>query len=382
VSRLGYHQKAVAQVVVDDVRHAPDRLSGTIRVGATAHEVYVAAPRGVIPHGADPFVPLALLPALALGADLRIEGPVTAETIAAAERVQAVFIRWFPHLRSVRVEGTARTPAARPSGAVALFSGGVDSFHTALENRHRLTHLLFVHGFDVPLGDDPLRDRVGAALRGAARELALPLVEAETNLREFLDRYVSWEHTFGAALTTVARALGGAFGEVHIPSSSAPAPVGSHPDLDPLWATSEQDFVHHGAEASRFEKVSRIASSDTAMRYLRVCWKNPEGAYNCGRCEKCLRTMTAIRLVGAAERCLTFPGPLDFEAVSRAAVSELTRGMWEEMRLAAVRAGEQALAASIALALRRYRAAMALDRLRRLVGAVPGVRRLRNRLRR
>jgi hypothetical protein len=367
VTRLERRVEGVSRIVVNDVRRHRDRIEGTIHVGAAAHPIHITAPGAGTGQGADPFVPLALLPALALGADLGIEGTVAPETVAAADRVQAVFRRWFPRVRPVRVEGAARTPGARRPGAVSLFSGGVDSFHTVLGNRGRLTHLLFVHGFDVPLTDAPLRARVGAALRGAARELELPLVEAETNLRDFLDRYVSWELAFGAAITSVAMALGGTIGEVFVPSSSAPPPVGSHPDLDPLWTTSEQAFFHHGEEATRFEKVARIAASATAMRCLRVCWLNPDGSYNCGRCEKCLRTMSALRLVGAADRSPTFPQPLDLPAIERAALSGLTWGMWEEMRRAASRAGDEALAASIGVAVRRYRVAVALEPARRVV---------------
>src|SRR5262249_59102310 len=44
---------------------------------------------------------------------------------------------------------------------------------------------------------------------------------------------------------------------------------------------------------------------------LRVCWENPDGAYNCGRCEKCLRTMINLLIAGALDRCPTFPLPLD-----------------------------------------------------------------------
>lgn len=382
MSRLERRADGVPLVVVNGVRLHPDRIEGIIQVGSDAHPVYITAPGGVIRQGADPFVPLALLPALVLGADLRIDGPVAPETLAAADRVQALLIKWFPDLRRVAIEGGTRSPQARPPTALSLFSGGVDSFYTVLENRDRLTHLLFVHGFDVPLSDHALRARVGTALRLAAAELERPLIEAETNLREFLDRYVSWELAFGAAITAVSRALGRGVGEVWVPSSWAPSLIGSHPELDPLWTTSELAFVHDGAEVSRLAKVARIAASETAMQYLRVCWRNPDGAYNCGRCEKCLRTMAAIRLAGAADRCPTFPVPFDVTAVERASVSELTWNMWEEMRRAAVRAEDEALGSAIGVALRRYRARVVLGPLRRLARRLPGARWTWARLRR
>ena len=144
--------------------------------------------------------------------------------------------------------------------------------------------------------------------------------------------------------------------------------------MDPLWTTSEQVFVHHAAEVSRLAKVARIVTSETAMRYLRVCWRNPDGAYNCGYCEKCLRTMAAIRLAGAADRCPTFPVPFDVAAVESVSVSELTWNMWEEMRRAAVRTGDDDLGSAIGVALRRYRAGVVLGPLRRFARRVPGAR--------
>ena len=42
------------------------------------------------------------------------------------------------------------------------------------------------------------------------------------------------------------------------------------------------------------------------MKHLRVCWENRGSAYNCGLCEKCLRTLVNLRVVGAEGRCQTF----------------------------------------------------------------------------
>jgi hypothetical protein len=92
-------------------------------------------------------------------------------------------------------------------------------------------------------------------------------------------------------------------------------PWGSHPQLDPLWSSSAVTFEHHGHDATRPEKVASIAGNDAAMAHLRVCWENPGNAYNCGRCEKCLRTMINLHAVGAGARCRTLPSALPLEAV-------------------------------------------------------------------
>jgi hypothetical protein len=98
-------------------------------------------------------------------------------------------------------------------------------------------------------------------------------------------------------------------------------PWGSHPLVDPLWSTGTVEIVHDGCEATRSDKAARIATSETALRHLRVCWGYREaydrGIYNCGHCAKCLRTQVDLYLAGALERCKTLDHTLDFLAISR-----------------------------------------------------------------
>ena len=46
--------------------------------------------------------------------------------------------------------------------------------------------------------------------------------------------------------------------------------------------------------------------------------------YNCGTCEKCLRTMVNLRCVGALEQCSTFDKPLDVKRVAGIRASDLS----------------------------------------------------------
>ncbi|MGI8756518.1 MAG: hypothetical protein ACR2MB_11780, partial [Acidimicrobiales bacterium] len=42
-------------------------------------------------------------------------------------------------------------------------------------------------------------------------------------------------------------------------------------------------------------------------RHLRVCWRNVDGLTNCGRCEKCVRTMVMFAGADQLQHCATFP---------------------------------------------------------------------------
>jgi polysaccharide pyruvyl transferase WcaK-like protein len=94
--------------------------------------------------------------------------------------------------------------------------------------------------------------------------------------------------------------------------------LGSHPLLDRLWGADRVEIVHDGATLSRVAKLELIAEAPAARGALKVCWENPGGAYNCGRCEKCLRTMVPLALLGVLERFPTLPASIDLDAVAAA----------------------------------------------------------------
>jgi hypothetical protein len=50
---------------------------------------------------------------------------------------------------------------------------------------------------------------------------------------------------------------------------------------------------------------------------VRVCWPGWTEKYNCGRCEKCLRTMIALHIAGALGDAVTFQRSLILDNVRR-----------------------------------------------------------------
>jgi hypothetical protein len=316
----------VKSILVDGLRTQQSgssvELAATIRVADEEWELWLRTDRPPVSESADAFLATALIPAMRRGLPLRIEGAVSPRVLRGAERVQQTMSVWNEALRIVEVEATQLLPQTREaSGAVgAFFSGGVDSFYTLQRHRDEITHLVFVHGFDIRLGQNLLREQVADALRRSAGELELPLIEVETNLRAFGDAYAHWaEEYHGAALAAVALFLAPRFEKILIPATFAYAflfPYGSHPGLDPLWSSESLEIVHDGCEATRFEKVEALASWDTALRTLRVCWQTKGGRYNCCKCWKCLWTMAFLRACDALGRAATFDRPLDLKALS------------------------------------------------------------------
>jgi len=272
-------------------------------------------------------LPLALLPAMAQGYNLNANGNVSRRLYDASRQIQDIYRAWNPSLQSVWFEGAIPVEMPPQGGrrVATFFSGGVDSFYTLLTHQDEITDLVFVHGFDISLDNGPLRQSSSASLQTVAQEFGKNLIEIETNLRDFLDPLVKWAIAHGSALATIGHLMAGSFGKIHIPATHTYSdlfPWGSHPLLDPLWSTETLEFVHTGCEATRVEKISRVAESDLALRSLRVCMKNPHDIYNCGRCEKCLRTMISLHAIGALERCTTFKEDIDLAIVSRLVIDD------------------------------------------------------------
>src|SRR5690606_18532962 len=76
------------------------------------------------------------------------------------------------------------------------------------------------------------------------------------------------------------------------------------------------------------------------------CWRDPR-AYNCGKCEKCLRTMIMLELNGHLERCATLPTELNLDDVESTRL--LRRGVvrWRRLQKEAESAGRRDVARAI-----------------------------------
>ncbi|MCI2239871.1 hypothetical protein MN205_15455 [Kineococcus sp. TRM81007] len=287
---------------------------GRVAYRVDGHEVSVAAPAVPLTASGDAEVALGLLPALKTGRPLSVDLGISPRLGQGVGRLQEVLATWLD-LPPVPVHAdTAEPPGGRVAGVGCFFSGGVDSFHSALRRRDEITHLIFVRGFDIPVDDDVLGAQAAQHAREAADALGKELVEVTTDLRRYplLDK--KWEFTHGAALAAVAHSLSGVVGKVYVPASRTyndARPWGSHPLTDPLWSGDAVDLVHDGADATRVEKIGFLAREDVAARHLRVCWENRDGRFNCSQCEKCTRTMVALRAHGVLDRFTTFSGELD-----------------------------------------------------------------------
>jgi 7-cyano-7-deazaguanine synthase in queuosine biosynthesis len=332
------------ELVVSEPAWEGSGVAVTLSFGDTAQTVHYSSP-AFVPGAADFTLPLSLTAAMRIARALRLPRPVSPRLLGSAALIQEVFATWTADLEPVELVVAPSAPPPPPPGrgVAAFFSGGVDSFHTLLRNVDEITHLIFVRGFDFHRRVPAIRAPATETARRVARELGKELVEVDTDVHDFTNPIFQWEYYMVAAMATVAHLLGDAVERVFIPAEHTYAdlvPWGSHPLVDPLWSTESVELVHDGAASRRTEKVAYLARSELAMDVLRVCWRNTGGAYNCGRCEKCLRTMIALHAAGALERCATLPSSIDVEEVAAMELSNASDlGFARENRSALERLG-------------------------------------------
>lgn len=283
----------------------------------------------------DPFIPALLPIAMRTGEPLRVELPVSERLLRATGEIQSILRSWDRTLTRVAVEARQRdVPAAGapahhdegPGRTGLFFSLGMDSFYSLVQNSRqspgkstRITDLIFVRNYDIPLarsGPGVLHQALGN-LERVGQALGLRVLVAETNARDLSDRLVKWNLIYhGAALAAIGLAAGRTFGRIYIAGDVSYArlhPWGCHPVLDPLWSTEQVAFVHDGCGATRVQKASVIADQPVAMETLRVCFQGIPDKYNCGSCEKCIRTMICLHAARALGRCRTLPNRIDLD---------------------------------------------------------------------
>jgi hypothetical protein len=322
------------ELQIGSVTEARDGRGTVIRAPVTGagsfDQIWFRVSERVTGAGATPFLPATLFCAMKQGLPLRLSDPVSRQVFESVPCLQAIFNKWHPQCKKIPVHASTGAPSRAGSGVGCFFSGGLDSFYSVLKHRREIDTLIFVHGFDIWLDDERLRDRVAGELRRIAEGLGKRLIEVETNLREYTDQFLDWGlHVFGSGLASVAHVLSPLLRQVYIPSSRSFAHLesnGSHPLLDPLWGSERTRIIHDGCEATRIEKVRAISECSLALESLRVCYQNlhergryddREGHLNCGRCEKCVRTMLNLHAAGALDRCPTFAAPLTPDLVRR-----------------------------------------------------------------
>jgi len=276
---------------------------------------------------------------------LRIAMPICPRLAGGIRTALAILRAWHgPDRSDPGIEAIAESPGAarRVRGAALWLTAGIDSLYTLHENRrifppdHPLSfrtaiyvpHLNFPGGEEIARALDLARRQI-AAVRSVAAQADLDLVVVGSNQRH-LEPDVAFpgREALGALLAATAHFLASGVGSGTIAASFNAAelmPYGSHPLLDPLYSSADLPIRHHGWGPTRLEKIRAIADWPL-IRHVFVCFEGPLAgpAANCGRCEKCLRTMTGFIAAGARGGLSAFP----FDDVTPSMIRAAPSGYW------------------------------------------------------
>lgn len=276
----------------------------------------------------DPFLAALLVGAMRTEERLAIAAPISPRLLDALPEIQAIYDAFEPRATPILVEATTREASPATSeetpGIGLFFSLGVDSWYSLLKtlrdhsgDARRITHLIPVHGIDVPsaAGNERFPPELLKNFERVARETGKTLTPVVTNVRQVTAPLAPWPTLHGGGLIAVALALGGALRRIHIAASTTYDrlyPWGSHPVLDRLWATEQLEVVHDGCEMNTIDKTSIIAELNPALvlETIRPCAGYGPG-YNCGLCIKCMRTMIDLLQFGYLDQCRTLPHEID-----------------------------------------------------------------------
>ena len=281
------------------------------------------------PHA---FLVACIMPAMYFGEErVSIDGEVCPELKDGLMTVMNWMRFWWyePARRLVKIEARTRSgfPLPRtPERAGLFFSGGIDALATLRANRlnYPLEHPgsikdgLLVCGLEIR--DPKIFGYVLDSVSVLAEDAGVTLVPIYTNIRslgpednnEFWGKF--WLNEFmGAVFSAIAHAFSRRLTEVSINSChDIPnlIPYSSHPLINPNYSSWDLRIRHEGITLSRYEKTKLVAGWDLALQHLRVCNRTEvyqPGMLNCGKCEKCVRTMLALLALGVLEQTSVFP---------------------------------------------------------------------------
>jgi hypothetical protein len=214
---------------------------------------------------------------------------------------------------------------------MSFYSGGVDSiFNIAGRRADKLSeidYLVAVWGMDIKLENEALWNTTKTMLIDAIpNESASTFLPVKTNSRDF-QRDVRWtDMGFGPMLGAITNFLSkgarfsiiGSYGLYDDLQPHASGPL-----VDRLYSSSHISVVHYSPRFNRFNKVKYISEyAPEYLKNLRVCWLNTGNKYNCGECEKCLRTKMDIHILGLNDSVVSF-GKFDMEKDARKVIGQI-----------------------------------------------------------
>jgi len=253
--------------------------------------------------------------AWAVGADV-IVPTLDSNYLRSLSRVKAVYKDRHPNFSfSGNIQSEKAVSNRFGARRIAmLFSDGVDSLTSYLKHKQENPELFSICGVpDIPPSETKFWGRMWSDITDLAHHDRVRAFQIKTDVyrninyellgKEF--EIMWWGGAAGAlfllgmcAPLTAVREIG----TVIIASSYTrdfKEASAFHPSIDNNISWADVSVLHDDYELSRQQKLKYLCQSENLpyLSRLRVCWDSAHKT-NCGKCEKCLRTITGLVLEG------------------------------------------------------------------------------------
>jgi len=238
------------------------------------------------------------------------------EFLQSLEQIKKEFVKNHPEIKPLEsklIVNKEIKNVYEVNQVAMLFSGGVDAYTTFFRHYDKKPHLITIHGADVEIEDIEQWQRV---IQINKEEPVLKNNKKhyiESNVRTFYTHQVDlllpnlgwWGKVqHGLSLNGLVAPLSYVEGyqENYIASSytdNIKIAWGSTPEIDNSIKWGNTRVIHDGYELKRQDKIDFIVNfirDSKGFVNLRVCYSLLNESVNCGKCEKCLRTIIAIIL--------------------------------------------------------------------------------------
>ncbi|MCV2882981.1 hypothetical protein [Actibacterium sp. XHP0104] len=372
------------------------RVSATIEIetpgrvfpktGTRTQELWIDWPESYLkPTEARPdgFVIMCLTLAMCLGERLQVRGAMSQSLVLNLLEAMAIYKHYFLGLCEIvdlDAEGEFR-PRGASARVGSFYSGGVDSLYNIAESArlHRefgtlpITDLWLIQGMDIALDQDDLWEKTKSTIFAqlpAGHDMIC--ADIRTNVRDLHYKIVDWEKLgFSVVLGGISKVFAPIVPNVLIGSYAKYdkiVPHASSPLVDPMWSCDEQSVRHFSCRASRQDKIETVAThAPYLLQGLRVCHKNTGGAYNCGVCEKCMRTQAQLIIGGYQQLADTFDTELSSKTLRRLKLpwrweNRFTWDFWRDIQAGFRERGETDLDHALSHVFRKYTVKRAVRR--------------------
>ena len=299
----------------------------------------------------DAFVVAMLLPAIKTGQKIKVDAPLSEKLYHNIEHSVSTILQhvYVGDKRKAKVaeiqdgiiemgggiDNQLVTNRYNGNGVATGCSLGVDSMASYLTYtakdcppKHRLTHLTYFNagamGFKNEEKAAESYNKDLQMVRQFAKEVGLPLICIESNVIKWYNRLMGFGQCAVMINMSVVLSMQKLFGKYYFASTFPiwefryDVQIMEYYEtlLLPLLSTESTELIVANPEMTRVAKEKMIFGNQLVQKYLYVCWKeiianeksdsdyakSKDDYLNCTVCDKCLRTLLAIDIMGYIEQ--------------------------------------------------------------------------------